>query len=208
MNFYHLPESKIRVIYNGYEKEANNGELIVKKSPYILYVGTLQPRKNVSTLIKAFNKFKDTYPEFKLVIVGRKGWLYNQIFELVKQLKLEQNIVFTDYVSDGELVKLYKNAFCFVLPSLYEGFGIPVLEAMVNNCPVICSNVSSLPEIAGKAALYFNPKSEKDLLKNLLKLKEDVSLKNKLIKNGKEQIKKFSWQKCADETLEVIKRLG
>ncbi len=207
IKFYQTPDNKIKVVYNGYEKRVQKSSKIkTSKLPafYILYVGTLQPRKNVSLLIRTFNKFRGRNPQFKLVIVGRKGWLYKEMFELVKQLKIEKDVIFTDYVSDAELIELYKNAFCFILPSLYEGFGIPVLEAMNYGCPVISSNVSSLPEIGGKACLYFNPKSEKELLNKMDEIKNDESLRQELIKKGKEQIKKFSWQKCAQETLEII----
>ncbi len=205
--FYQVPDSKVRVIYNGYEKLLQNSRVKnqIVTGPYILYVGTLQPRKNVSLLIRAFNKFRQNNSNFRLAVVGRKGWLYQEIFDQVKQLELEKEVIFTDYITDAQLVELYRNAFCFVLPSLYEGFGIPILEAMNYGCPVISSNVSSLPEIGGNACLYFNPKNEKELLKKLVDLKESETLRNSLIKKGKEQIKKFSWQKCADETLEVIK---
>jgi len=205
--FYTIPDNKIKVVYNGYEKQLQSSK--VKKqslnSPYVLYVGTLQPRKNVSTLIRAFNRFQKNNSGFKLVIVGRKGWLYREIFELVKQLKIENSVVFTDYIPDSDLIELYRHAFCFVLPSLYEGFGIPILEAMSYDCPVISSKVSSLPEIGGNACLYFNPKNEKELLKKLGDIKESKTLRSNLIKKGREQIKKFSWQKCANETLEIIK---
>lgn len=216
--FYRVPDNKIRVIYNGYEKISRNSDLRIKNyelnknlkfrinnSNYILYVGTLQPRKNVAMLIRAFNKFLQSNSKFKLVIVGRKGWLYKNIFELVRKLKIEKDVIFTDYIPDAELVELYRNAFCFVLPSLYEGFGITILEAMNYGCPVLSSNVSSLPEIGGNACLYFNPKNEKELLKKLNEIKNDDSLREQLKKKGKDQIKKFSWQKCADETLEVIR---
>ncbi len=208
LKFYRLPVNKVEVIYNGYEKQKTKTAEQLKNfdlpKAYFLYVGTLQPRKNVSTLIRAFRKFKQTYPLFKLIIVGRKGWLYQQIFSLVTNLNLEEEIIFTDYVTDAELVKLYQNAFCFVLPSLYEGFGIPILEAMAYACPVISSNVSSLPEIGGQACLYFNPHSEKELLTKMKILANNQVLRQQLIKKGKEQIKNFSWQKCAEETLKVI----
>lgn len=219
--FYIVPDNKVKVIYNGYEKLSQNLDLRIKNyelnsnlkfkiepSKYILYVGTLQPRKNVPILIRAFNKFRQNNSKFKLVIVGRKGWLYREIFELVEQLEIENDVVFTDYVPDAKLVELYRNAFCFVLPSLYEGFGIPVLEAMSYDCPVISSNASSLPEIGGNACLYFNPENERELLKKLIDLKESKTLRSDLIRKGEEQIKKFSWQKCADETLEVIKSVS
>ncbi|GIW64802.1 MAG: glycosyl transferase family 1 [Patescibacteria group bacterium] len=206
---YSIPEEKITVIYNGFEKNIKYQIKDVKnkkiKNPYILYVGTLQPRKNIETLIKAFEKFKHFYPEFKLTIAGKKGWLYEKIFELVKDLGLENDIYFTDYVTDIQLIFLYKNAFCFVLPSFYEGFGIPILEAMSYSCPVIASFASSLPEVGGDACLYFDPENVFDLVEKLKLLKEDKKLAKDLIKKGYQRIKQFSWKKCADETLEVIK---
>jgi glycosyltransferase involved in cell wall biosynthesis len=204
--FYNLPEEKISIIYNGYEKRVHTGSKFqAPGSKYILYVGTLQPRKNVQTLIRTFEKFHKTNPDFKLVITGKKGWLYKEIFSLVKDLHLEKSVIFTGHVSEDELTGLYRNAFCFVLPSLYEGFGIPVLEAMSYRCPVICSNSSSLPEVGGDAALYFNPQDEIQLLNQLKRLKGDPKLREELISRGLKRIKLFSWQKSAKETLEVIK---
>jgi glycosyltransferase involved in cell wall biosynthesis len=206
---YKIPEEKIEVIYNGYEKpvkyEISNIKIEKINHPYILYVGTLQPRKNITTLIKAFEKFKNFYPEFKLIIAGKKGWLYEKIFNLVTDLGLEADVYFTDYVTDNQLVFLYKNAFCFVLPSFYEGFGIPVLEAMSFDCPVISSFCSSLPEIGADACLYFDPNNVFDLVEKLKLLKEDKKLRKELIKKGQKRIKEFSWEKCGKQTLEIIK---
>ena len=149
IKFYDVPEDKIQVIYNGFEKNNTNLKLdkkIIKKietTPYILYVGTLQPRKNLPTLIDSFSEFVKTNPAFKLIITGKKGWLYKVIFDKVMNLKLESKVIFTDFVTDATLKELYKNAFCLVLPSFYEGFGIPILEAMNQGCPVISSNKSS-----------------------------------------------------------------
>lgn len=212
MKFYKLPEGKIEVIYNGYEKKIKsqsfdklrieNWKLKIKN--YILYVGTLQPRKNLPVLIKAFQTFKKENREFKLVIVGRKGWLYKEIFDLVLRLELKKDVVFTGFVEDDELVSLYKHAFCFVMPSLYEGFGIPILEAMSFGCPVVSSNASSLPEIGGDACIYFNPTQQDELTAKLKLLKENEKLRNELITKGEQRIKLFSWEKCAQKTLEVI----
>ncbi|MFZ6034987.1 MAG: glycosyltransferase family 4 protein [Patescibacteria group bacterium] len=208
---YGVPSSKVNVIHNGYEKKHLLSEsklrLLESDHPYILYVGTLQPRKNINTLIEAFYKFKHLYPDFKLVIAGKKGWLYEKIFDLVTDLGLEDDVYFTDYISDNQLIFLYKNAFCYVMPSLYEGFGIPPLEAMSMGCPVISSITSSLPEISGDAALYFDPKSPFDLVEKLKKLKETPELRKSLIKKGYHRIKQFSWETCASETLDVIKNL-
>lgn len=206
---YDIPEEKITVVYNGYEKKHGAFESKLKaslsKDPYILYVGTLQPRKNIQTLVKAFSKFKHLYPNFKLIIAGKKGWLYDKIYEEVTDLGLEDDVYFTDFISDNQLVFLYKNAFCLVMPSFYEGFGIPPLEAMSFGCPVISSFTSSLPEISGDAALYFDPENPYDLIEKLKSLKEDPKLRRQLIKNGESKVKQFSWKKCAAETLSVIK---
>jgi len=210
---YGVNENIISVVYNGYEKkdqrsnikDQNDNLNIKNKEKYILFVGTLQPRKNLEVLIDAFNKFVQINNDFKLFIVGKKGWLYEDIFEKVKTLKLEDKIIFTGHVSDEELVWYYKNAFCFVLPSLYEGFGIPVLEAMSYGCPTIISMTSSLPEVGGEASLYFDPKSSDDLLKKILDLQKSKELRKELIAKGKRRIKDFSLDKCGKETLEVIK---
>lgn len=207
---YNIPDDKVIVIYNGYEKKSLEKSKIfklkIKNKPYILYVGTLQPRKNIDVLLTAFAKFKQFYPEFQLIIAGKKGWMYKSIFKKTSDLGLENEVFFTDFITDNQLIFLYKNAFCLVLPSFYEGFGIPVLEAMNFSCPVISSFASSLPEIGGDAALYFDPKNSYDLVEKLKMLKENKKLYQELIKKGKKRIKEFSWEKCAEETLEIIKR--
>ncbi len=206
---YQVKDEKIEVIYNGYEKNIKyqipNIKLEHTDHPYILYVGTLQPRKNISGLINAFDKFKKLYPEFKLTIAGKKGWLYDKIFDQVTDLGLEGDVYFADFVTDNQLMFLYKNAFCFVMPSFYEGFGIPILEAMSFECPVIASFSSSLPEIGADAALYFDPNNPYDLVEKIKLLKDDPTLRSDLIAKGKKRIKEFSWDKCAKQTLEVIK---
>ncbi len=214
IKFYNVPDEKIEVIYNGYGKNVRNQiskikninqKLNVKKNKFLLYVGTLQPRKNLTVLIKAFAVFKKDNPDFRLIIVGKKGWLFDEIFQQVKDLGIEQEVIFTGYIPDSELAELYKNAFCYVMPSLYEGFGIPILEAMSYGCPVISSFSSSLPEVGGEACLYFDPKNEKDLWEKLKEMRENAHLRNELIKKGKERVKLFSWRTCAQETLNVIK---
>ncbi|MEK7597393.1 MAG: glycosyltransferase family 1 protein [Patescibacteria group bacterium] len=210
---YGVDEGKINVVYNGFEKQFNKlknkkldliEKFKLKNKKYILFVGTIQPRKNLEILIDAFDKFFQTKKDFKLIIVGKKGWLYKNIFEKVKSMNLENKIIFTGHVTDEELIWYYKNAFCFVLPSLYEGFGIPVLEAMRYDCPTIVSMTSSLPEIGGDASLYFDPKNPDDLLEKLKSLKENKELRKELISKGRQRIKDFSWEKCGKETLDVI----
>ena len=126
-------------------------------TPFILFVGTLEKRKNVPTLLKSFYKLKKCKIEHKLVIVGGKGWKYTKIFDLIEEFNLKGDVIFTDYVSDEYLVKFYNAADLFVYPSLYEGFGLPPLEAMACGCPVITSNTSSLPEVVGDAGIMIDP---------------------------------------------------
>lgn len=207
--FYKTPEDKLEVIYNGYEKGDNNetkpADFTLSSKSYILFVSTLQPRKNIDFLVSAFLKIQQKNPELKLVIVGKKGWLYKKLFKRVKKLKIENSVLFTGFMSDAELTFLYKNALCLIHPSLYEGFGIPILEAMAYDCPVISSNKSSLPEIGGDAALYFDPTDEDDLVGKFNTLANDEKLQQALIQKGRERVSRFSWEKCASETLDVIK---
>ena len=211
IKFYHVPEEKIEVIYNGgpsrhSDPDVTSGEESKKNKSqkYILYVGTLQPRKNIDTLIDAFSTFRKHNAEFKLIIVGKKGWLYEHIFKKVEELNLKKEVKFKGYVSNDELSTLYQNAFCFVLPSLYEGFGIPLLEAMSFNCPVISSFTSSLPEVGSDACLYFDPRSQQGLSEKLQELTDNRKLRNELIKKGRERIKLFSWKKCSENTLNLL----
>lgn len=203
---YKIPEAKINVVYNGYEGHfpATKKAFQIKiDDPYILYVGTIQPRKNVQTLIKSFALFKKNHPEFKLVLVGKKGWLTENIFASVPK-DMKDDIMFTGYVDDEEKNELYRKAFCFVLPSLYEGFGIPLLEAMSHHCPVISSFSSSLTEVGGEACLYFDPKSYTDLEEKLETLFENKELRSEMIAKGNKQITRFSWEKMGKETLDIL----
>jgi glycosyltransferase involved in cell wall biosynthesis len=179
---------------------------------FILFVGTLQPRKNIKRLIEAFDKVIKSsgikQEDLQLVIVGRKGWLYEEILNSPKELGIEDRIKFLDNVEDEDLQFFYKNALCFVLPSLYEGFGLPVLEAMKHGCPVITSNISSMPEAGGDAALYVDPENVDDIAEKMKQLVKDEKLRKKLAEKGHEQVKKFSWEKTARETLKVLEEVA
>ena len=208
---YGVDETKVSVVYNGFEKQIKKLALSeverLKIKNFILFVGTIQPRKNLEVLIDAFDKFVRINKDFKLVIVGKKGWLYESVFEKVKIMNLEKKIIFTDHVTDDKLIWYYKNAFCLALPSFYEGFGIPVLEAMSYDCPTIISMTSSLPEVGGDASLYFDPKNSDDLLEKLKTLYNNNELRKELISKGRQRIKDFSWEKCGKETLDVILKI-
>lgn len=207
IHVYKVSESKVVVTYPGI-KETKMNSTRNKYREYILFVGTLQPRKNIVRLIEAFSKVKDKHQNLKLLIVGKKGWLFEEIFEAPKKFGVEDKVRFLDFVKDEDMLSLYKNALCFVLPSLYEGFGLPVLEAMKYGCPVILSNVSSLPEAGGDAALYFDPQNPDDIAEKLDKVLSDKKLRSEMIKKGYEQVKKFSWEKTAKETLKVLEEIA
>ena len=216
IKMYKVNPDKVTVIYPGIRVDLNlkvkdlsmeelNNKFGIKEK-YILFVGTLQPRKNIVKLIEAFSKLKEK--DLNLVIVGKKGWQFEDILNAPKKYEVEDRVKFLDSVSDEDLPSLYKNALCFCLPSLYEGFGLPILEAMQYGCPVATSNVSSLPEAGGEAAVYFDPENVEDIAKALQSLVNDEELRNSLIKKGYEQVKKFSWEKTAKETLRVLEELG
>ena len=211
IKYYKVPSGKIAVVYPGIKKildvkykELGMGDLNKKfgiEGDYILFVGTLQPRKNITRLIEAFAKTKK---DLQLVIVGKKGWLYEDILSAPKKFGIEDRVKFLDFVKDEDLPSLYKNALCYVLPSLYEGFGLPVLEAMEYGCPVITSNISSLPEAGGNAALYIDPYNVEDIVEKIEKVVNSSALRAEMRKKGLEQVKKFSWEKSAGQVLEVL----
>lgn len=214
IDIYGVDDNKIFVTYPGI-KEATNVRILTmddlrKKfgidKDYILFVGTLQPRKNIVKLIEAFSKIEKE--NLILVIVGKKGWLYEDILSAPQKFGVLERVKFLDFVEDKDLPSLYKNALCFVLPSLYEGFGLPVLEAMKHGCPVITSNVSSLPEAGGDAAIYFDPNNSDDIKEKIEKVIKNPTLRQEMIEKGYNQIKKFSWEKTAKETLRVLEDLG
>jgi glycosyltransferase involved in cell wall biosynthesis len=171
---------------------------------FFLAVGTLEPRKNYVTLIEAFAEVHKKYPDYHLIIVGGKGWKYEEIFETVRMHYLGKFVHNLGYVSSGSLVKLYNLAKALVFPSFYEGFGIPPLEAMKSGCPVIASYSSSVPEVVGNAALLINPISEIEIAAAMIKLIKDPDLCEKLRAEGFLQSKKFSWESSAKKLLEVF----
>jgi len=224
MEFYKIPSERITVTYPGYDNKRfmiydlrfkNKIQEIKKnyevKGDYLIYIGTLQPRKNLVRLIKTFSYLQkdpvfQNRPGLSLVIVGKKGWLYDEIFKTVKELNLEDKVIFTGFVPDDDLPLLLGGAQALILPSLYEGFGIPVAEAMACGVPVVVSRVSSLPEIAGKAGIYIDdPESGENISQALLKvLKLTDQERKRLVERGLERVKQFSWEKCARETLKIL----
>jgi glycosyltransferase involved in cell wall biosynthesis len=176
-------------------------------SDYVLAVGNLQPRKNLSRLISAFDRARREIKCVQLVIVGKDQWRFSHIYDAVKKYSLENDVVFTGYIPDKELVLLYNSAKVFVYPSLYEGFGLPILEAMSCGVPVVTSNVSSVPEVAGGCALLVDPNSVDQIACAILQILNNNDLALSLSEKGLERVKQFSWLKTAQETLTVYKKV-
>lgn len=169
---------------------------------YILYVGTLEPRKNVTTLMQAYALLpKATQKLFPLVLAGRKGWMMESLEEDLKKLDIVNEVVVTDFVTELHLPALYSGATVFVYPSLYEGFGLPPLEAMACGTPVITSNVSSLPEVVGDGGICIDPYDAKRLKVEIQYVLEDVSHRENLSQRGLSRCKRFTWDACARETM-------
>jgi len=208
---YKLASDKVHVVYPGIKELINNREINMTdlqkkygiKKNFILFVGTIQPRKNIARMVEAISQI----PELELIVVGKKGWQYEGILDSPRKFGVENRVKFLEFVPDEELSELYKNAICFVLPSLYEGFGLPILEAMKYGCPVVTSNTSSLPEAGGDAALYFDPEDSSDIAEKIKKLLSDDKFREDMIEKGYKQAKKFSWEKAAKETLHVLKEV-
>jgi glycosyltransferase involved in cell wall biosynthesis len=218
LHFYpQVSEDKIRVIYHGFDSELFEERVLegettkvlerysLQKEKYLLYVGALQPRKNLITLIEAFDLVKKEIPDLKLVLAGGKAWMWEGIFERLNASQFKKDIVTTGQVGGKDLAALYQNASAFVFPSFYEGFGIPVLEAFAAGTPVIAARNSSLPEVGGEAAVYFDATNQKELAEKIISVVADPAKRQSLIEMGRERSKNFSWDKCAQETLEWIK---
>ncbi len=170
--------------------------------PYIFYVGNAHPHKNIEGLIKAFLMLKKNYKYLQLVLSGHDHYFWQQI----KKDHQYKDIIYTGWVSDGQLVALYKNAKCFVLPSFEEGFGLPILEAMACGCPVVSSNAGALTEVGGDAAIYFDPKDRIDMISKINRVLRSEKLRKDLIKKGSKRVKLFSWGRLAKKTQEVYEQ--
>ena len=173
---------------------------------YLLYVGVLEPRKNVPMLLKSYAAIHDEFPQFPLVLAGKKGWMYDSIFERVNQAGISDALRFVGHVPKDDLVALYNGARAFVYPSKYEGFGLPVLEAMQCGTPVVAGAVSSIPEIAGDAAILIDPSSAEALTDALRRILADEALAVDLAARGRARAAMFSWNRCARETIAVYQR--
>jgi glycosyltransferase involved in cell wall biosynthesis len=226
VHHYSIPDSKIAVVYPGRDETlapvAEPDLLSAVRAryglagPYLLYVGTLHPRKNLVRLVQAFGSLLRSSTDdsrapvagLQLVLAGQRGWLYDDILDQVRRLGLSDRVVLPGYVPDADLPALLSGALAFIYPSLYEGFGLPLLEAMACGTPVICSNASSLPEVAGDAALLVDPTDTEALADALARLVADEGLRRELVERGFRQMRRFSWRRCAEETLRVLEGVG
>jgi glycosyltransferase involved in cell wall biosynthesis len=175
--------------------------------PYVLSIGTVQPRKNYVRLMEAFAALGPAYDDIHLVIAGGRGWLDSPIYRAVEDLKLADRVHFVGFARDEDLPALYSAAACLAYPSLYEGFGFPVLEAMACGTPVVTSNISSMPEVAGDAALLVDPYDVEAITEALRQLLDHEALRAELMSCGFEQAKQFTWQRAARQLGELYRRM-
>lgn len=210
----HAPAKKITVIYNGLSPEFKiipkykSANSFTKSTPFLLYTGVWRSHKNLPRLIEAFKILKTRHPDLenlKLIITGNPDPHYPEVKNIIKKLRLQKKVILPGLVSEKELLKLYNQTSIFVFPSLYEGFGLPPLEAMACGAPVAASNSSSIPEICGKEnAIFFNPDDVNDIAKKLHLLYKNKHLQEKLIKNGLAHSHKFSWKTTAEKTWTIL----
>lgn len=215
MKLYGAAAAKLEVVHEG---DVRRRSLSAEQSsaclttlgltgPYMLFLSTLQPRKNVERLIRSFTQLVKTQdPGMDLVLAGQLGWLSEPIVQSARHSTATDRIHLLGYVDEDEAAALYTGATFFCYPSLHEGFGLPVLEAQSAGVPVMTSRNSSLPEVAGDAAILVDPEDEEEIAAAMLRLSQDEQLRQELIRKGHENVKRFSWPKAARETLEVLKK--
>ena len=212
VNYLNIPESKISVIYNGVDHNIfrpYNMKLLDK--PYILYVGSERRRKNLGRLFEAFAQLKGEFPQLKLVKVGGSGRSERFRRDTMKKLSslgITNDVLFVDHISELDLAYYYSSAALLAYPSLYEGFGLPPLEAMACGCPVVTSNTSSLPEVVGEAGIMVNPYDTRSLVQAMRQVLTDSELRDNMVRKGLEQSKKFSWEKTVELTLRVHNKVA
>ncbi len=219
IKFYKVDSDKIKVIYHGAESQKYIKSKIykVREDEFnILFIGRLEKRKNIINLIKAFEIFKNNFrnppnPLFQkgnsnveLILAGKAGFGFAEIKKAIEVSPYKKEIILKNYISEKEKNELYKKAKLFILPSFYEGFGLPILEAMSYGVPVVCSNISSLPEVAGDAAILIDPNNIEEIAEAMDKVFNDDNLREEMIEKGFENVKKFNWEKCARETINKL----
>jgi len=228
-NIFILDKRKIEVIYNGvdqrfFKTRTKKDVLKIKKKlgikkKYLLFLGTLEPRKNIIRIIESYerlrqgigyhyssNSNKKDFSKYQLVLAGAKGIEFKNIEKRISISKYKKDIILPGYIKADDLGSLFKGAETFIFPSIYEGFGLPILEAMAKKTPVITSNVSSMQEISQKAALLVDPNNVAEITRAIFQILIDDNLRKKLLKRGINVAKKYSWEKCAKKTLDIYKK--
>ena len=208
------------MIYNGYNKSLytkNQDEESVNKTikkygiekPYLIYTGRLERKKNTPALIEGFSMFKSRHREMKhkLVLIGNASYGYDEVNYAIREFGLDKDVIMPGWVEEQDMPAIYSGASAMIFPSKYEGFGIPLLQAMACELPIAASWASSIPEVTDKAALLFNPNSVKCISDSIERILFDDELRNRVVNLGKERVKNFSWEKCAQETLDLINGL-
>jgi len=200
LRFYSIPKERIAVVHHGVEPAFSRLDRSHTES-YLLCVSTLHPHKNLPRLIRAYGRKKR---DFRLILAGLRGFHAEAIERLIEDLKLQDSVRITGWVPREELYSLYARARAFVYPSTFEGFGMPVLEAMAAGIPVACSDIPPLREVAADAALFFDPLNEDDIASGIERVMSDASLQERLTTAGRERARPFTWVRCAEQTLKVL----
>lgn len=228
IRIFKIPEEKIKVIHEGFQTKLfypkdkrislnrikhyleNEKNIFIErldKKNIIFNVNTISPRKNIDKLIRSFSEIAKEDNDAILIIAGKKGWKYEEIFNAYENSKYKERIHFLGFAKDDIIAELYNIATLFVYPSLYEGFGLPILEAQSCGCPVVASNISSIPEVLGESGALVNPESTESITYSIVNLLKSERTRDKYIKKGYENLKRFSWEKCAKETEKVYEEV-
>jgi glycosyltransferase involved in cell wall biosynthesis len=214
---YGIPPERVRVVYHGVNPRFKPVRLAASQQikdkyqlpdQYILAVGTIEPRKNLVVLLEAYHVLRQHNPDLQLVIAGKRGWHSEPFFERLQTLGLTDQVKLLGFVPDEDLPALYNFAEAFAFPSIYEGFGLPVLEAMACGTPVVCSNTSSLPEVAGEAALLLAPTDTRGWSTALQQVLDNPALRADLRQRGLRQAAQFTWAETAQQTLALYRTVG
>ena len=207
---FQIPSFKITVTGEGVSNKIHSVDRHVENLPerFILFVGTIEPRKNIARLIHAYSTLESSIQkDYPLVIVGKRGWYWEDVDLAIKERNVQDRIVFLDYVPDEDLPAIYSRAACFVYPSLYEGFGLPPLEAMACGTPVITSNISSLPEVVGEAGILVDPYNIEEIAQAIRTVLTDPDLRRSMSEKGLERAKLFTWENTARQTIKIYEEV-
>ncbi|MCR4329853.1 MAG: glycosyltransferase family 4 protein [Candidatus Roizmanbacteria bacterium] len=202
---YNLKDDKITVVPNGFEPPGMQLTTLPSFSHYFAYIGTLQPRKNLETLLHAFSNVHAKYPQYTLRIIGKKGWMFDHVFRIIESLKLTNSVLFTGYVDEQEKYSVITNATALIVPGLYEGFGLPMLEAFHTKTPVIAANSGALPEIGKDVATYFELIDHVDLSEKMIDVIEHGKVKIQIAR-AYELVKEYTWELTARRILTILKK--